>query len=74
MNNIVKLKNIIIPSSFKKKKPRLDKLTERMEYFEKTGLFFVPIVVTDDLVLIDGYTSYLVAKKYNLNKVKVEYI
>lgn len=74
MNKMVKLDDIIIPRSFEKKKPKLDKLTERMEYFEQTGLFYVPIVVTDDLVLMDGYTSYLLAKKYNLTKVKVEYI
>jgi len=55
------------------KDPSIRKLTKRLEYFERFGKFKVPIILDKDNKLIDGYTSYLVAVKYNISKVDVIY-
>jgi hypothetical protein len=66
------LDDIKIPENFKRVKPKKDKLKERIAYYEKTGEFFAPIVLNKDNVLLDGYISYLIAKRYGISKVKIE--
>ena len=68
---IVKLADIKIPEHFTK--PRKDKMKRRIEFFNKNKCFATPIIIEKDtMMLIDGYTSYLIAKKYNLENVEVE--
>ena len=62
---------IKIRSDFERVKPRRDKLKERIAYYEKTGEFYTPIVIDDENVLVDGYISYIIAKRYGKNKVEI---
>lgn len=67
---MVKIENIKIPKKFRKPNP--NKLKDRIDYYRQYNNFKTPIVIDKDNNLIDGYTSYLIAKKYNLEIVKVE--
>lgn len=70
-NKTVKLVDIKIPENFTK--PRKDKLKRRTEFFNKNKCFATPIVIDKEtMMLLDGYTSYLIAKKYNFEVVQVE--
>ena len=66
-----KLSDIEIPRKFKMNPPKKDKMYERERYYKLTGKFLVPIVLKENL-LVDGYTTYLLAKKLNKKYVKVK--
>lgn len=63
---------IKIPKVYKK--PRRTKLNERKEYFKNYKNFKVPIIIDKKYNLIDGYTSYLIAKRENFTKVEVRMV
>lgn len=65
---VIDLKNIKIPKKFTK--PKKEKLDHRFKYYEINKCFEVPIVIDKDNMLVDGYTSYLIAKKYNMKLVQ----
>ena len=69
-NVIIDLKNITIPEKFTK--PRKEKLNSRIQYYNKNKCFEVPIIIDKNNMLIDGYTSYLIAKKYNMKTVQAK--
>lgn len=69
--NIIKLNKIKIKESFKKTQPQGWKMRERWEYYRKTGELHSPIVINERGYLVDGYTSYLIAKADGLKKVEV---
>lgn len=66
----VYLKNIKIPEYFTN--PKQKKFQERVEYFCKNKKFKVPIVINENNELLDGYTSYLIAKNFDLEIVEVK--
>lgn len=53
-------------------RPNIYKMLERVEYYTRTHKYKVPIIVDKNNMLIDGYTSYLIAKGLNKKIVKVE--
>lgn len=61
---------IKIPENFTK--PNKNKLKNRIEYYNKNKCFEVPIIIDPNNMLLDGYTSYLIAKKYNLKTVQAK--
>lgn len=67
---IERLNKIKIPKEFENHPPKLLKMQYRLNYYKETKKFLVPIVIKENL-LIDGYTSYLIAKKYHKKYVKV---
>lgn len=67
---VIDLKNIKIPKKFTK--PKKEKLDHRFKYYEINKCFEVPIVIDKDNMLVDGYTSYLIAKKYNMKLVQAK--
>lgn len=67
---IIKISDIKIQKKFKA--PNKDKLNRRYAYFDKYLNFEVPIIVDSQNNLIDGYTSYLIAKHYKFSYVEVE--
>lgn len=69
-NVIIDLNNIKIPEKFTK--PRKEKLNSRIQYYNKNKCFEVPIIIDPSNMLIDGYTSYLIAKKYNMKTVQAK--
>ncbi len=67
---IIDIKNINIPDYFKK--PNKKKMEEREKYFRQNSKFEAPIIIDQYNNLIDGYTSYLIAKKYEFSTVEVQ--
>lgn len=56
---IVKIENIKI--SYRFKNPRKEKLKKREEYYKKYGYFRSTIILNKNNLLIDGYTTYILA-------------
>lgn len=57
------LKNIKIQNKFKRHQPKWTKMLDKEAFYTKYGMFEQPIVVDKDNVLIDGYTTYILASK-----------
>lgn len=66
----IKLKKINISDNFKKHPPKRKKFCQRASYFRDFGRFYSPIILDDDNYLIDGYTSYLIAKQNGIKRVE----
>lgn len=60
------IKDIVISEDFKNTTPAERKLQRKEDYFINTGKLPEDIVINDDNVLIDGYTTYLVAVKHGI--------
>ena len=57
----IKTDEIKVPESFEKTPPSKRKMKQRWKYYRETGELYVPIVINNDGLLIDGFTSYLIA-------------
>lgn len=66
----IKVQNIKIPKNYKK--PSNKKLMQKLEYFEKHKQFESRIIIDSNDVLVDGYTSYLIAIIYRIKELIVE--
>ena len=69
---IKRLKNIKISKEFKMKYPNTLKLISKMEYYLRNNKFEQPIIINKDNVLVDGYTSYIIAQMLNKKWVRVK--
>ena len=67
--DIVKIDNIKIRKDFKK--PRAQKLKQRRKYYEKYNYFRSTIVLSQDNYLLDGYTTYLLAKEMKFDFITI---
>lgn len=67
----VYFRDIKITPQFAATRPRYQKMSKKWDYYRNTGEFESPIILTRDFVLVDGYTSYLIAKEQELDKVPV---
>lgn len=63
----VDISKIKIPRTFSKPNPK--KMQKKIEYYRKNNKFESQIVIDTDYTLLDGYTSYLIAKNYNKGSV-----
>lgn len=70
----VNLNEIKITPQFQESKPSKNKFARRQDFYEKYGYFYTPILISRDFTLIDGYISYLIAKKSKLEKVPVYFV
>lgn len=70
----VKLSEIQIIPQFKETPPGYVKMCNKMNYYKQTGKFQSPIRLMRNFTLIDGYSSYLIAKKQGLDKVPVYFV
>lgn len=67
--------NIIkIPNHYKKHHINKIKWNKKLLYWMETGEFESIILLHRDFTLVDGYSSYLIAKKYDLAVVPVYFI
>lgn len=66
----IDINKIKIPKHFSK--PNEKKLKEKFKYYKKHHKFESTIIIDTDYNLIDGYTSYLIAKNYNKTSVIVK--
>ena len=67
----VDLKDIKTLPQFEETPPRFKKMGQKWSYYKNTGKFESPIILNRDFELIDGYTSYIIAKKSEMDKVPV---
>lgn len=67
----IKLSKIKIPHKFKRKYPKPEKMLRKYEFFLKHKKLESRIVINKQNILIDGYTSYLIAKAFGFKKVTV---
>ena len=70
----VKVSDIIIPEEFKATKPRFKKMIQKREFYRKNDRFESKIVLNKDFLLIDGYTSYIIAKENGMKYVEVYFV
>lgn len=70
----VNVKDINIPEHIKKYKIKPSKWNHKLKYWLEIGEFESFILLHRDFTLIDGYSSYLIAKKYNLDVVPVYFV
>ena len=66
---IVRLENIKIKKDFSEPKER--KMKERRNYFNKYGYFKSPIILDRNNTLLDGYTTYLLAKEIGYKSITI---
>lgn len=67
----LKLEDIKIKEDFKRKPPNKYKMKAKWNYYRKTGSLESDIVIDENGYLIDGYTSYLIAKADGIKKLDV---
>ena len=70
----VKVSDIIIPEEFKATKPRFKKMIQKREFYRKNNRFESKIVLNKDFLLIDGYTSYIIAKENGMKYVEAYFV
>lgn len=70
----VKVSDIIIPEEFKATKPRFKKMIQKREFYRKNDRFESKIVLNKDFLLIDGYTSYIIAKENGMKYVEAYFV
>lgn len=70
----VKLRDIVIPIEFQNTKPRFRKMVYKREFFRKNGYFESKIILNKDFMLIDGYTSYIIAEENGMEYVDVYFV
>lgn len=68
----VNIKDIKISPKFKEHKPKKKKLKEKRLYYRVYNKFEQPIILNEEGYLIDGYTTYLLAKEFNEKQIKVK--
>ena len=70
----VNLSDITIKRDFKLHKPNPIKMYFGRKYFEENGKFKSKILLNRNFELINGYASYLIAKKENMKYVDVYFV
>ncbi len=66
----VEISKIKVPKNFSK--PNQKKMRKKIQYYRENHKFESQIVIDLDYNLLDGYTSYLIAKNYNKTTVIVK--
>ena len=68
------LSEIIIPEQFIKIPPGKEKIEEIVSSYRKHGKFDNPLKVIRQIILVDGYKSYIAAKELGLTEIEVKFI
>lgn len=69
----MKMKDIIIKEGFRFNPPRIEKLQSKFDYLVRHGEYQSPIVLDKDNVLIDGYTTYILAHFCDIKPLVTKY-
>lgn len=70
----VNVSDIIIPDKYVTHPPKANKMKRKRARFDYNGKFESIIFLHRDFELIDGYTSYLIAKERGMMKVPVYFV
>ena len=68
-----KIDDIKIFSCFEERPPKTEKMEQKRAYFQETGLLQSQIILDSENNLIDGYTSYLLAKENDIKCAPIRY-
>lgn len=66
----IKLSDIIIPEVFSNNTPAPYKIAKRINEYRETGQFKKEIILSCNMKLIDGYTTYLCCKMFGINEIE----
>lgn len=69
----MKVDDIKIYPCFAAHEPKPEKMQQKEQYFEETGALQSQIIIDNRGNLIDGYTSYLIARQQGIENVSVQY-
>lgn len=79
--DIIELKNIVVPDSFENSHPHRYKINQYTKYFNKNKCLDKPVLVEKGIVngqeyvkLVDQYIRYLIFKKKGIKNIPVRYI
>lgn len=67
----MKIDDIKIYQCFAEHPPRSEKMEQKEQYFQETGALQSQIILDRRGYLIDGYTSYLLARRYGIQSIPV---
>ena len=70
---MMKIDNIKIYPCFAAHEPKPEKMEQKEQYFTETGALQSQIILDSQGNLIDGYTSYLLAKTHGIQRVPIRY-
>lgn len=65
---------IIVTKDFLLTQIGKEKWGRKLRYYDQTGILQSKIKLTKDFVLVDGYSSYCIARAYELKEVPVEFV
>lgn len=68
---IVDIDRINVPHYVRQSLPSPDKIEKRYRCYKQLGTFDREIIVDEDYNLVDGYSTYLVCKMLEIQKVRV---
>ena len=68
----MRIDDIQIYPCFAEHPPKADKMQQKEQYFKETGLLQSQIILDGRGNLIDGYTSYLIAKAHGIQSVTIK--
>lgn len=68
----IKLSKIKIPKQMLKTPPHPYKIQQKYSYYRYTHKFVDEIILDKHYELLDGYTTYLLAKMFGYKKIKVK--
>jgi ParB-like chromosome segregation protein Spo0J len=72
-NGFLPIDKIVIPDDFKNTQPKQYKLDACREYYLKNKRFNKPIIIENDVHLVNGYTRYCIAVELGLKYVPVKF-
>lgn len=67
---VIKLSDIIIPEVFSNNTPVPYKIAKRINEYKETGQFKKEILLSHNMKLIDGYTTYLCCKMFGVDEIE----
>jgi len=68
----ISVKDIKIKDEFIKRPPSKKKMSQKWKYYRETGKLNSPIILDENLYLVDGYTSYLIAVADGIKTVDIK--
>lgn len=70
----ISIEKIKIPHEFAQTPPNKKKMEQKWTYYRKTGKLQSSILLTRDYVLVDGYTSYIIACETDMGVAPVQFV
>ena len=70
----INIEDIKIPIEFEMTPPRKAKMDRKRKYYIEHGQFDKPIVLKQNLELVDGFCAYLISKEQNLTYIECCFI